>query len=990
MKFGENKLCTSVRLALSLGMLTASAYGTAAFAQDAQTTTPAPAADQSKSKTLETVTVTGSLIRRVDVETASPVVTIDRAAIQATGKATLGDLIQQLPAMTGGNVNPQTNNGGGTGGSSINLRGLGSRRTLILIDGQRLLSKDPNAIPADAIERIEVLPTGASATYGSDAIGGVVNFITRKNYQGATFTANVGQSDRTDGDQSGYTFTFGQTSDKGSIMAGISYNKQDGVLSANRDFSKNALSLSGTQVAIGGSSSTPVGRIQLGDSQAAALGLGCDRVSLTAGGNPTVLSPANYHCYGNADKYNYAAVNLIMTPQERTGGFINAEYHLADHVTAYVDAVYNKTSANFQLAPAVYGSTSTAASVDPGNGFNIFNSPQLVNGQMTGGGFGTASGNAFTQRLTSAGLREAFTGRTDAQINTGLKGDFTVFDKNWNWDVGFNYGHQSIVTTTAGLVDQTKLYTGASTVTNGVATCPAGTDPVACQFNPFEPNSSAASIAAVRAASVTAPSNSYLIEKTYHAGLSGELFSLPAGAVQLAGGFEWRKDYQHTVPAPQLEIDPSTGSCILGSQCLSAVQGGYTTKDLYAETFIPILAGLPGIQSLNLTIGDRYSKIGSFGSTNNFKFAVEWKPFDDLLLRGTMEDVFRAPNLTELYFSGSDAPLIHTDPCTNYAGAPAGSPLAIACANVPANGTFQNQYVVSQTQAGAVVQGSRVAGFPVKPEHGKSYDFGFVYSPSYVPGLSTTVDLWRVNLNDTITTVGLQSLLNLCANGSTQYCQYIQRQAGGPNAGQLLQSTVEPTGNLGSLNTSGIDFSANYKLPQFSFGQFNVGLNATYLKYYDQVTAPGVEGSVTYKNAGHLLPYGSAASAACPDNAGVCLFPRWRGQAFVDWQAGGWSAQWRMRYIGRFQNGAATGSPQDSFPNGESGTILKYGATTYNDVSVGYNLAMINTRLDFGINNLFDKQPPMLYANNTLNANTDPSDFDLMGRYYWARVTVKF
>jgi len=211
-----------------------------------------------------------------------------------------------------------------------------------------------------------------------------------------------------------------------------------------------------------------------------------------------------------------------------------------------------------------------------------------------------------------------------------------------------------------------------------------------------------------------------------------------------------------------------------------------------------------------------------------------------------------------------------------------------------------------------------------------------------------------------------------------------------PNAGQLLQSTVEPTGNLGSLNTSGIDFSANYKLPQFSFGQFNVGLNATYLKYYDQVTAPGVEGSVTYKNAGHLLPYGSAASAACPDNAGVCLFPRWRGQAFVDWQAGGWSAQWRMRYIGRFQNGAATGSPQDSFPNGVSGTILKYGATTYNDFSVGYNLAMINTRLDFGVNNVFDKQPPMLYANNTLNANTDPSDFDLMGRYYWARVTVKF
>jgi len=987
MKFGENKLCTSVRLALSLGMLAASAYGTAAFAQDAQSnTTPPP--DQAKSKTLETVTVTGSLIRRVDVETASPVVTIDRAQIQATGKQTLGDLVQQLPAMTGGAVNPQTNNGGGTGGSTINLRGLGSKRTLILIDGQRLLSKDPNAIPADAIERIEVLPTGASATYGSDAIGGVVNFITRKNYQGATFTASVGESDRNDGDQSGYTFTLGQTSDKGSIMAGLSYNKQDGVLSSQRAFSKNALSISGTQVYVGGSSRTPYGHIQIPKSLATSSGLGCTTLTMNPGGNPTVVNSANFHCYNpTTDKYNYAAVNLIMTPQERTGGFLHGDYHLGDHVTAYMDAVYEKTSANFQLAPAVYGAGVTGATVDPKNAYNVFGG---------GLGYGTSNGLSFAQRLTSAGVREAFTGRTDAQINAGFKGDFTVFDKNWNWDVGYNYGHQSVVTTTAGLIDQTKLYTGPSTLNaDGSATCApsAGVSNAACQFNPFEPNATPASIAAVKAASVTAPSNTYIIERTWHAGLSGELFTLPAGAAQLAVGFEDRKDYQHTVPAPQLTIDPTTGSCSLGSQCLSAVQGGYTTKDIYAEAFIPVLAGLPGIQSLNLTVGDRYSRIGSFGSTNNFKFAVEWKPFDDLLVRGTMEDVFRAPSLSELYVSGSDAPLIHTDPCNGYTGAPAGSPLALACKNVLTDGSFVNQLTLpGASQAATVIQGSRVAGFNVKPEHGKSYDFGMVYSPSYVPGLSTTIDFWRVNLNDTITQVGLQSLLNLCANGSTVYCQYIQRQGGNnpQTAGQLLGSTVEPVGNIGSLNSSGIDWSANYKLPQFSFGQINVGVNATYLKYYDQTTGTAAQGGVTYKNAGHMLGYGSSAAAACPDNVGVCLFPRWRAQGFVDWQGGGWSAQWRMRYIGRFEMGGPLGSPQDSAPNGTPGSILKYGATVYNDVSVGYNLAMINTRLDFGVNNLFDKQPPMLYANNTLNANTDPADFDLMGRYYWARVTVKF
>jgi outer membrane receptor protein involved in Fe transport len=974
MNFRKNQLCASVRLAL--GALVIGSCGTAAFAQDA-------GANQAKSKTLETVTVTGSLIRRVDVETASPVVTIDRAAIQATGRQTLGDLVQQLPAMTGGNVNPQVNNGGGTGGSSINLRGLGAKRTLILVNGQRLLSKDPNAIPADAIERIEVLPTGASATYGSDAIGGVVNFILRKNYQGATFSANVGQSDRNDGAQSGYNFTFGQTSEKGSIMAGINYNKQDGVESRNRAFSKNALSLHGTQATIGGSPSTPYGNIQLpAGSAAAAAFANCSsrRVSLNPGGNAQVMTPANYHCYTAADRYNYAAVNLIMTPQERTGGFISGDYRLGDHVTAYLDAVYEKTSSNFQLAPAVFGAN-TGYQVDPSNAFN----------PVPGRGWG-GSGASFKSRLAALGYRTAATGRLDAQINTGMRGDFTVLEKGWNWDVGYNYGHQSVTTTTSGLVNQTQLYSGPSVLNaNGTATCPAGTNPVSCQFDPFNLYSPG-SVAALRQANTIAVSNDYSIQKSWHVGVGGELFSLPAGAVQLAVGYEYRKEYEHTITSPELLLNPATGSCILGSQCVANMSGGYNSKDLYAEALIPILSNLPAAQSLSLSIGDRYTRVNTFGSTNNYKFALEWKPIDDLLVRGTMEQVFRAPNLGELFSSSAGAPSIKSDPCTGYRGAPAGSPLSLACQYVPTNGTFENVLLDPAIggQGAAIGEGAMLAGFPIKPESGKSFDLGLVYSPSYVPGLSTTLDFWHVYLNNTITSAGLQSVLDLCAAGQTVFCRYISRTPAGENAGQLTQSSIEPVANLGSLGTGGVDWSANYKLPQFGIGQFNIGVNATYLKYFTQNTAPGQTGNVTFNDVGHFLPFGSAQQAACPSSSGVCLFPRWRAQAFVDWQHGGWSAQWRMRFISRFQNGGAAGSTNDTSPNGVPGTILKYGATTYNDVSVGYNLAMINTRLDFGVNNLFDKQPPMLYANNTLNANTDPSDFDLMGRYWWARVTVKF
>src|SRR3982751_3182610 len=332
------------------------AYGSLAIpaiAQDAQ--------DQASNQQLETITVTGSNIRRVDIETSNPVITIDRAAIQKTGKLTLGDLVQQLPAVTGPNVNPQVNNAGGTGGSSIGLRGLGSQRTLVLINGHRYLSGDPNAIPANMIERIEVLTDGASSVYGSDAVAGVVNFILRSDYQGAEFSTNYGISDKDDGQSKGYSFTFGQSSDKGSIMAGINYNKIDQVLAGHRDFSKNSVSLYGTvntppQGNLGGSTSSPFGHVQIPDGFASFFP-GCTSGFLARNPRTRGLNVAtDYHCYRNnpdangpSDKYNFATVNLILTPQERTGLFLNGNYKLTDNVEAYLSVMHSKTSSLAQL-----------------------------------------------------------------------------------------------------------------------------------------------------------------------------------------------------------------------------------------------------------------------------------------------------------------------------------------------------------------------------------------------------------------------------------------------------------------------------------------------------------------------------------------------------------------------------------------------------------------------------------------------------------------
>jgi len=301
-------------------------------------------------------------------------------------------------------------------------------------------------------------------------------------------------------------------------------------------------------------------------------------------------------------------------------------------------------------------------------------------------------------------------------------------------------------------------------------------------------------------------------------------------------------------------------------------------------------------------------------------------------------------------------------------------------------------------QSSGIVSGSQFAGFPLGPEFGKSFDWGVVYDPHFIEGLSVSADYWRLYLNNTITSVGAQSVVDLCSAGQLQYCPLIHRYQSGINQGQW-QFINEPTGNLGRVDVKGVDFAANYRLPEFSFGRFSIGVNATYLQKYDISTAPGTDANTVYHYAGHFMTFGSAQAAGCPGaGGGICLFPRWRAQSSVAWQLGSFDASWRMRYIGRFQMGSQAPS-QDVFPAGTCyygdyctihGMVIKYGATVYNDIQFGYNLEAWNTRFDIGVNNVADKQPPFLFANNSLNANTDPSDFDLMGRFYFGRVTVKF
>lgn len=1002
MRLDRSELSKAVQTALSLGAVAAVGVAGTAMAQN----TAAPQNDQQQPQTLQTIVVTGSHIRRVDLETDNPVVAVTAQQIQATGALTLGDVIEKLPVITGGLQNPSVNNGGGSGSTLIGLRGLGASRTLILVDGQRVNNKDLNSIPTVAVERVEVLTSGASAIYGSDAIGGVVNFILKSNYQGAQFTLNYGVSDHDDGVRKGGSFMFGQTSDKGSILAGISYNKFDSILQASRPFAANVQTVTTSNGQLiypvyAGTSFNLRDSVILGNStdpaaRALAAKFGCasgttlslNPGSFDAGTSPT--GPGDYHCITAEDAYNFAAVNYILTPQERTNAFFKGVYHLSDNVDFYATMYHNKTSSGFQLAPAVFGvPTVGALTVSKDSYYNPF-----------GVDF-SPSGADLRLRMVPVGNRRAQNGNITDQIITGFRGNFDIMDRNWSWDVGYNYGHTSTTNTILGLPNQAAIVPGIASASaldpaTGQVVClnningGFGPDNVIANCTPWDPFNLNSPITKQVLGQAGAPAiiDTYGIERTYHADISGGLFDLPGGTAQLAGGISYRTEYTDNTVGTAILLDPATGTCQLGSQCSAHLQGGYNVKEAYAELYLPVIKDLPFVNSLNVTLSDRFSKYSTFGSTNNWKAGLEWRPIDDLLLRGTVASVFRAPTIGDIFQAPvSSAPFLNHDPC-DLITAP--NP---ACVGVPTNGTFLNnaeQVRADGTdnpnggqQLSALNSGSQAAGFPLGPELGKSFDFGVVYSPHFVPGLSASVDFWRIYLNNTITGAGVQTVLNQCFAGNLTYCPLITRTLSGPNAGQI-QRITQPTVNLGRTDIKGVDLAANYRLPQFAFGQFNIGLQATYMQQVKIQTAPGSDTNTVVQGAGVMGWFGSGLNSICPFSAGgMCFYPRVRGQLSLDWQLGPWSAGWRMRGTSPFRMDGSQGEPAVE-------NLNRYGTYIYNDLNVGYNIEPINTMVEAGVNNVFDKQPPFLGGGRSLNSNTDPEDFDTIGRYYWARVTVKF
>jgi iron complex outermembrane recepter protein len=946
----KNILSDSVRRALWLGIASSSAFVANAHAQEATS-------ESSEVKTLEAVQVTGSRIPRTQQETASPIYTVNKEAIEKTGALTIGDFLQEIPSVSGAATNPSVNNGGGEGKATVSLRGLSEERTLILINGRRIVTDDVNSIPMSMVQNVEVLKDGASAVYGSDAVGGVVNFILSKNYEGLQVRADYGISSRDDGQRQGVSLTWGKSSERGNIVLSANYNKQEEVRASDRDYSFFALSLgstSSTGVVQGGSSRALTGRYFINNDPALVTLYGCNSVTLTPGQPGTALSDFRCFSFGR-DAFNYQAVgNLQLTPQERAGLFVSANYDITDNVTGYIDAFVNNTRSASQIAPLPFDGLSDGINLSEFNQYNPFG-VQIDDIRL---------------RLSRLGNRR-YEYKTDvSQINAGLKGEFA--DSSWTWDYNLSYGSIDQENQNFGYIDYAKLADalgpsqGGVCYTDGTFTTPIPNCVPINFVGAFDPNTAAgqAQLAALKTITVDAINNQKRTYRGFQANFGGDLFEMKNGTAKAAFGLEYRKNSLDFDPFALAIINPGAGyTCGISSEiCTAPTNGSVTVRELYGEALFPFTT------NFNMTLGTRWSSYSSFGKTLNSKIGADWNVSEQFKARATFAQVFRAPRIEDLFAGETAASDTFTDPCNGITVA--NNP---ACINVVPDGTFSQ----TDTQLNAIKGGNP----DLRAEEGETITFGFVYEPSWLDGFSTTVDFWRVKLDDAIKTYGTQNILNACFNSTaanpSPFCSLFTRRPSGE-----MEILFDKRANVGTVTTSGVDIGFRYRLDTENLGAFRFNLDTTYTREYKtEVIFNGIR----------INERDDAGTFLSSANGGDGNYSKWRALGNIGWAKGRWDASWNMRYVDGFTVGSLSSNgvcANRGLPPGSPGCQFSIGSYTYHNVQAGAKFGGFKVRL--GVDNVNDKQPPILYQNNSLNGNTDERTFDTVGRYYWTSVSYDF
>ncbi len=927
----------------------------------AQDTATAP--DSKNAKQLQAVQVLGSRIRGAEIATQTPTTVITAQQIAQTGLTSLGDILQQL-SQSGSALNTRFNSAGnfgfppdgsgvGSGSATLSLRNLGAKRTLILVDGLRWVNEssasgvsaavDLNTIPVSIIERIEILPDGASALYGSDAVGGVVNIITKRTQNGAAVSYYVGGYDKLSG---GMTSTgsasLGGKFDRGEFFIDYEHFNQNAISSGAWSQS-GAACVPGTGLA-NCSSATPTGRFIFIDPQN-----NTQDVTLNGSYPNGAVYPTDFHNFTTADRFNFAPYNLLLTPNKRDAVFASTRYQLTDDITWYVRGLYVQRNSKNQAAPepiflgpgAGTGGLADTVGVDVTNPYNPFGytlNPDPVNGNLI----------LIGRRPIEGGPRIFSQIVNTWEFATGLTGSFSWNDRDYYWDVNYSRGSNSATQTVQGTYNIAHIQRALGPVSQCTGNCvplnlfggPGTITPAMLAYIGYiEHDNSANDI------------------ELYSANLNGPLFALPAGDVKFATGVESRRYSGYYQPDAVVVAGESNGVPSLPTS------GAYNVNEFYLEANAPLLANQPFVEALNIDLASRYSNYSTFGGTTNSQAGLRWQVDKQLTLRGTWGQGFRAPAIGELYGSPARFDATLQDPCS----APIANPTTAAnCAalGVPAS------YSQPNPQISVTTGGNRL----LQPEKARTLTWGGIYSPDWAVGagwaqrLDITADYYRVTVRNAIQALDAQTQLDDCVasgNAGSPFCQGIHRNATGNIDG--FNNTLR---NIGRIDTSGADLTVNWVLPEFSFGRLSNTFGTTYVGTFSEQTSPGV--------------YGPRKPGVEVNDSGI---PRWRAINDLMWSRGAWSADWRMRYMSGLTEDCA-GATGFSICNGPNNTHY-LGAVTYHDVRVSWRVPLaLDLVVNAGINNLFGKEPPVCLS-CSLNGY-DASNYDLPGRFSYVQATLKF
>jgi iron complex outermembrane recepter protein len=993
LKIQQQKIAYAIRMALVLG-----SYGLATIAA-AQTATPdqqtqpaaAPSATpqtgtsqpaNNKTVTLQGVTVTGSLIRSVDVETAQPVTELSHEQLQQQGFVSVGQILQNVPSVGSSGTSNQSSLGDIVG-QYASLRGLGAPRTLILVDGQRYTTDifgqtDLSTLPSSLIDSVEILQDGASSIYGSDAIAGVINIHT-KTVDGLYLdTYNSTYSPGDYGRQAQFSLTGGKKFKRGSFTFNMTVQNTNQIMADDVWFSKYGYGSvpQYPQSMQPSDYGTIIGALNPATGQSANLPvLANGAITVNAGQNGQNIN--NYHVntfgvqypspYFNNDYANSASLETLEPNSRLRSYFLKGDYELTDHIKAVFTGTYNTNQST-----DYYGGYPLSSST-PANGANLANALGLPAGSLGSAWFPVLSPNSYYNPLpgyqTQFSLplyepdRYTINNIKQYGFRAGLEGDFTLGENEFNWDAGYSDYKYIQDMGGPGNLNLVHLYNaiGPSFMNaSGQVVCgtPGNVISGCVPLNPFS-GSGGLTPAELNYLNYTFFTHSWSEQRQVQANLSGDMFTFPnslgAGDATFAVGADHRDVSGGVTP------DAYTQEGLNTNLQQNPGEGSYGINEAYAEINLPLLKDMAGAQLLDLDISHRLSHYTNFGTTNNNSYKLSYKPIDDLLVRASYGTGFRAGSISNLYGGTMQSFTSYTDPCDVVYGYTSNPTVAQRCLNgigsLAGVGTdFRQLNTNGQPVAGPNSTSTTPyftgANPNLRPETSKSYTGGVVYSPSWFSGFNVTVDYYRIRVDNVITLPSADSILNNCyLLGELQQCDQFQRSSSGQVI-NLLQAVT----NEGFIDERGTDLSLSYVFPDTPVGKFKIDTSGTYINSLNEQTVAG--GPVVSYNLGAYDPI---------------LGPVWRFRdtTNLNWSWNNFSATWTVRYFSSLQESCrpANTALEMYFPcdnpagnvQGEGAGIYRQGGLAFNDLQVSWR-APWKGQISVGATDVFNRHAPLTYT----------------------------